>query len=238
MKSISNILLVEDDEIDRMAIERSLKSLPDISIHQSSSYKDAIEILSKESIDLIITDYFLGDGEGMELIKNYAVPAIFITGLDNVETAVEAMKYGAKEYLVKDIQGNYLSTLPMALYRLEREINNIKELEFFKDRFRDLIENTSDAVMMIDAQGNFTYANPKWEELTGYTNEELYEGEVNFYDMLTSNGIKDQLTMGTSKPLDISLELTTKTGNHIVLSGNLIVTRIDGEIKSVRGILR
>nr|MBL0699420.1 response regulator [Desulfobacterales bacterium] len=104
------LLLVEDDKVDQMAFKRFAKSrkLPyDYTI--VGSLAETKKILKSVSFDLIIADYMLGDGTSFELFDLFNdLPIIVMTGTGTEEVAVEAMKSGACDYLIKDPEGNYL----------------------------------------------------------------------------------------------------------------------------------
>jgi len=107
------LLLIEDDKVDQMAFERYVKNkeLPyDYTI--AGSVAEADKIIKSIRFDVIISDYSLGDGTSFELFDQFNdLPVIVTTGVGNEEVAVEAMKLGACDYLIKDSEGNYLKTL-------------------------------------------------------------------------------------------------------------------------------
>ncbi|MBW2589585.1 MAG: response regulator, partial [Deltaproteobacteria bacterium] len=129
------LLLVEDDKVDQMAFERHVKNkeLPyDYTI--AGSVAEAREILKSTSFDVIISDYRLGDGTSFELFDLFKdLPVIVTTGTGTEDIAVEAMKLGAYDYLIKDPEGNYLKTLPLtvelALKRKQTEKELLKHQE-------------------------------------------------------------------------------------------------------------
>lgn len=101
-------LLIVDDEFHSRRIIR--KFIEDgfnefVSISEASSFNEAIDILSKESFDLLILDIFLDVETGFEILKKNDIKKseiIFITGHDNY--ALEAYKVGAINYLLKPIE--------------------------------------------------------------------------------------------------------------------------------------
>jgi DNA-binding NtrC family response regulator len=88
------ILFIEDDKVDQMAFERYVKKtdLPyDYTI--AGSVAEAKNILKSNQFDLIIADYWLGDGVSFELFDYFRdQPVIITTGIGNEKIAVEAMK--------------------------------------------------------------------------------------------------------------------------------------------------
>lgn len=100
-----NILIVDDSLEMLEVLRRQLKSL-NFYVFQASNVNDAIEILKATSIDLLITDLQMPGIDGMQLVK-YAsehfpnIPTLVITGFPSVSGAIEAVKSGVFEYLVK-----------------------------------------------------------------------------------------------------------------------------------------
>src|SRR5262245_56867566 len=112
-----HMLLVEDNEIDQMAFSRLVKDeqLPyDYVI--ATSIDEAKTLLRDQHFDVVLVDFFLGDGTALELIESVSNrPLIFITGSGDIDTAVRAMKAGAYDYLTKDNQGDYLKILGLTV---------------------------------------------------------------------------------------------------------------------------
>lgn len=101
------ILLVDDDEVDRIAVKRALKKTPlKIELTEADASKSAIANLVEQSFEIILLDYRLPDCTGLELISQIKqlkidTPFIVLTGQGDEEIAVEIMKAGASDYLAK-----------------------------------------------------------------------------------------------------------------------------------------
>jgi signal transduction histidine kinase len=101
------ILLVDDDEVDRIAVRRALKKTPlKIELTEADASKSAIANLVEQSFEIILLDYRLPDCTGLELISQIKqlkidTPFIVLTGQGDEEIAVEIMKAGASDYLAK-----------------------------------------------------------------------------------------------------------------------------------------
>ncbi len=137
-----HLLLIEDDKVDRMAFERYVRSEKlNYDYRIARSVAEGREILQIARFDVIIADYMLGDGVSFELFELFrAAPVIVTTGTGNEEVAVEAMKLGASDYLIKDPEGNYLKTLPTTvLLALERKKNE-KELQKYHDHLESMVK--------------------------------------------------------------------------------------------------
>ncbi len=123
------ILNVEDSELDRMALERTVrdKGLP-YDVDHASTLARARELLAKQRYDAVLIDYRMPDGTGLELLKEINnIPSIFVTGSGDEIVAVKAMKGGAYDYIIKDPAAVYLEFLPttiekvLGVYNLEQE---------------------------------------------------------------------------------------------------------------------
>ncbi len=105
---------IEDNPVDQHAFIREVekKSLPYL-IDFSSSLSDAQK---KDTVyDLILCDYFLPDGTILDIISDLIkdeTPVIVVTGQADITNAISALKLGAKDYLIKDLDRQYLSILP------------------------------------------------------------------------------------------------------------------------------
>ncbi len=187
------VLVVEDDEVDRMAFCRMVKG-------QSLSYKyklagsvaEAGRLLDQDNFDAAVVDYLLGDGTAFDILgymKN--TPAIFITGAGNEELAVKAMKAGAYDYLIKDATRSYLKILPQVItktvkhrrteLKLKRHYDNLEQL--VKERTEQLasekelmsatLAGMSDAVIVVDEKERILLLNKVAETLTGWKLDEI-----------------------------------------------------------------
>ena len=118
-------MVVEDDPIVRRALVISLQRM-EIPVLAVSSCFQANEEQAKEPADLVISDLQLPDGNGMELLRQFKkaspnVEVIIITGFGTIESAVEAMKMGASNYLLKPFTTSQLE-LAIAQIAQQREL--------------------------------------------------------------------------------------------------------------------
>ena len=135
----TRVLLIEDDLVDQMAFKRVIKerSLP-FDYQIAASLDEARRLIDTEQFDIILCDYLLGDGIGTEMLGwQLDAPVILLTGSGSEEIAVEALKMGAYDYLVKDVQGRYLKTLSV---RIENTVIRRKTEEALKQAGQELKE--------------------------------------------------------------------------------------------------
>lgn len=101
------ILIVDDDEVDRMAVRRALRTIEmDVDTVEAPDLATAREYLDNELFDCVVSDFNLPDGEGRDLLEytrdhGEPVPMIMLTGVGDEGLAVELMKLGARDYIPK-----------------------------------------------------------------------------------------------------------------------------------------
>jgi DNA-binding NtrC family response regulator len=113
----TRILLIEDDPVDRMAFERlaGTEAFP-YEYATARSIAEARGLLKSEGFNCVIADYQLGDGSAFDILElNLEIPVIITTGAGNEQIAVQAMKAGAYDYLIKDHERNYLKVLQVTV---------------------------------------------------------------------------------------------------------------------------
>lgn len=132
MQEKLKILIVDDDEVDRMAVRRALKTAGvKMEISEAENYREAIDLLLQKDFDCAFIDYRLPDKDGLALVQEIRehgvkIPLIVLTGQGDEQIAVELMKAGASDYLSK----SHVDPLRLAkalqnalrVYQAEREV--------------------------------------------------------------------------------------------------------------------
>jgi len=121
------VLLVEDDRVDQIAFQRAVsdQGLP-YQYMIAGSIGQAREILANEELDVVISDFSLGDGNLFDILGTIVdrnIPLIVTTGTGNEGTAVKAIKSGANDYIIKDTERNYLKIMATTI---EKALENKK----------------------------------------------------------------------------------------------------------------
>ena len=140
MKEPLHLLVVDDDPVDLMALEKKLARYPLLSVvHRAHSLEEARKALGERRFDCVLLDLHLRREEGLALLPTLGrVPAIVLTGLDDEASAQRALKLGAQDYVLKD--GGSADEIMRAIqYGIERkraelmatelqEVNHLSEL--------------------------------------------------------------------------------------------------------------
>jgi PAS domain S-box-containing protein len=138
---MKHLLVIEDDHVDQMAFKRFVKNeeFP-YSYTLVSSVKEAKDALKKEKFDAIVSDYFLTDGTTFEILElKKELPFIIVTGTGSEEIAVRAIKEGAFDYLIKDVEGYYLKMLPITIENALRRYDSEKQIKEYHNNLEELI---------------------------------------------------------------------------------------------------
>ena len=116
------ILYVEDNEHDVLALRRSFKKAGwSFQLNVSDRAESALAILENSlDYDILLVDQGLPGMKGLELCRivverEYDLPMVILTGEGSESFAVEALKTGADDYMVKDAQFGYLELLPLVI---------------------------------------------------------------------------------------------------------------------------
>ena len=181
-RSTIDVLLVEDEEAHAELIRRSFEPRAGrMSLTVVTNLREARDHLAKSTPDLALIDLVLPDGKGIELLPKDEpegtgpkYPIVIMTSHGDEEVAVEAMKAGALNYIVKS--GETLASMPQIVEGAMREWGHVTErrraeeaLQSSEEHFRSLIENALDIITVVDAQGTIHYASPSIERTLGYS---------------------------------------------------------------------
>lgn len=190
MKELLRILHLEDDPVDAELVQATLKGEGlDAEIRVVDGREDFVAALKTGRYSLILADYALPGFDGMSALKicrrrNPEIPFIFVSGRLGEEAAIESLKNGATDYVLK----NRLSRLAPAVRRAleearehaelrgaEREIEKARaEIRERAESYHNLFNSIRDLILVTDDERRVLQANrPALRELFGYELEEL-----------------------------------------------------------------
>jgi PAS domain S-box-containing protein len=173
------ILLIEDDRLDQLAFKGLVDQIGEPYDYKiASSVAQAQEMIDPENFDIIIADYDLGDGtifDVIDFINN--IPIIITTGGGGEAIAAKAMGKGAFDYLIKDIDRNYLKVLPVII---ENAIKNKKADDQIK-MLSHAMMNISDSVFITDIKNEIIFVNKSFCETYGYSEKEILNRSPEFF---------------------------------------------------------
>jgi sigma-B regulation protein RsbU (phosphoserine phosphatase) len=172
-----NILLVEDNAVDALFIERLLNGsrLASFTVTRTESLAKAIAHIENDPPQLILLDLQLVDEQGLSTLERIRkvtddIPVIVTSGNDDEATAVQAVKTGAQDYLVK---GRLESGLLVraVLHAAERAEARAKLLRA-EETYRGIYENAVVGIFQTTSDGHYLSANPALARIYGYESPE------------------------------------------------------------------
>ena len=151
------LVIIEDEEAHFQLMKQAVDNeFPGTSVHHFGGADPCLESLDEISPDIIITDYLMPGMNGIEFLealdqRQEGTPVIMITGQGDEGIAVQAMKLGAADYLVKS--ANFFTLLPRVIEKVVRE-QKLKELfEQSKKRFEQIFTESSIGIELYDSDG-------------------------------------------------------------------------------------
>lgn len=247
------ILLVEDELSHAELIQRAFENRgAHIRLHHAQTLSDARSFLTSSQPDLIIADWRLPDGDSMELLPSVAdsknIPVIFMTSYGNERLAVEALKQGALDYVVKSSES--MMDMPHIAERAieqgmarSEQIRMQKALSESEAQFRLLAENSSDMISRNDTQGRFFYISPAVQTILGYSQKEMADQRAfNFVHPEDLPKIKAMLTVKprNNSVYTISYRARRKDGSYVWLetSARAILDEKTGDVTEIQAASR
>jgi diguanylate cyclase (GGDEF)-like protein len=187
--SLLRVLLVDHDEHDRVAFRHAFNNSDEVSceIIECRTSSEALELIHVNSsgFDLAVIEHFLPDMTGMELCRNLLdsgtpFPLVMLTGGGSEQLAVEAIKAGVSDYIIKDTAKGYLNFLPLLTLEVVREHRNrlkreVVEAAARENNFRlsQILHRIPVPTFVIDKDHLITHWNKALENLTGLSAAEM-----------------------------------------------------------------
>jgi PAS domain S-box-containing protein len=171
------VLLIEDNEDDACLIGETLTepTVQDIELEWVDRLESGLTRLTEDKIDVVLLDLSLPDSQGLETLDKVQeqtsdVPIIVLAHLDDEAMAVQAMRKGAQDYLVKGRSNDRL-LIRAIRHAIERKQSE-QTLRDSETRLRAIINTALDALIGINAKGMITEWNPRAEVIFGWSRGE------------------------------------------------------------------
>lgn len=254
MDIIDNVInvVIASDQATSQRINNTLSedSSRFISYHVDS--RDRLtHVLDKQDKHLLICDLEMEDFTALDLPQILAqtdtdIPLILIDGTGSEKTTIECLESGKFIFIQDDKQ--HLSRLPVllhGLFRLDQEKHSNQliqqELQESRDRYFNILENTSDLIQCLAPDGSFIHTNNAWKQAMGYTDDELKS--LTLFDVLHPESKVccsdrfERLLKGESLSC-IQFIFTSKSGETVHLEGDCGTVIKNGETIYARGIFK
>ncbi len=233
--SVVRVLLVDDNPDDRTLVARELtKAFPGLEVQQAWDQASLERMLDRDPFDLVITDYQLHWSDGLAVLRIIKslwpdCPVIMFTGTGTEEVAVEAMKAGLDDYVVKSVR--HFGRLPGSVRLAVARAHERRQAREAESRYRALVASVPVGLYRTTPSGRILDANPAMVEMLGFPDRQsmlnvdvrdLYaepEVRVNWMNALDHAGVER----------DMELSLRRRDGQIIfVLDSARLVRSRDG----------
>ncbi|MGB6064685.1 MAG: sigma 54-interacting transcriptional regulator [Desulfomonilaceae bacterium] len=172
------VLLIEDNPGDVRLIKEMLVEAgkTDIKIESADTLSAGLDLLTSGDFNAVLLDLGLPDSQGLATlgrlnVKAHDIPIVVLTGQEDEAVALEAVKQGAQDYLVKGEVDEKL--LIRSLHYAVKRRRLLAELEISRASFSSIVEKSADGIFVLGNDGSVLYANPAATELMGKSGEEL-----------------------------------------------------------------
>jgi two-component system phosphate regulon sensor histidine kinase PhoR len=213
-----HILIVDDEQDIRDGSERILTRMK-FNVSTAASGQEALEVFQEITPDIVLLDLKMPGMDGMEVLErirkiNDNTIVIVITGYATVETAIQAMKHGAYDFIPKPFEPDQLRLivsrasekirLKMAAEELARERQRtLLDLGTEKSRIRTIIESLPNGVLVTNTLGRVVLVNPAFKQIMGVELDHPLEDNLDRY--LSDDGLC-KLVMEISQGRHIDFE--------------------------------
>ncbi len=212
-----NAILIVDDEISlRNTFRIFLQRAGYTTVIAVGTFAEAVNAVSCRMFDLIICDIVLESQSGIDLLRRFRLlgvncPVVIITGYPHVETASEAVRLGAFDYLSKPVEKEALlkiARLAIQQYHLEQ---GKRAAELAREQYRHFLEtifkSVADGIISVDPNFNIMKVNHAASHLFQQMHIEMVEN-VNFADLLKNSKGLSQLADDVARVMRTGSELT------------------------------
>ncbi len=252
LPSTSDILVVEDDAGQARLVARALGRAGLHATHVADA-ASCLEQVRRRPPNFLLLDRGLPDGDGLEVLRTVRaefpqVCVIMLTGADDTAVAVDAMRIGAWDYVVKRPDLSHLNDLPLVLARNFERLQLLQQHETLnhavrasEERYRGLFDNASDIIFVCDNDGILQQVNQAFVETTGRAREDAEGRHLNAFLAPASPQHAEDLRDCSARPerhATIELHLTSSRDRVTIVEVSARALREHGEVVGFQGIGR
>jgi diguanylate cyclase (GGDEF)-like protein/PAS domain S-box-containing protein len=230
------VLLVEDrvEDAEMLLREMLLRGL-DVVSHRVDTSADYEEALATFAPDLILSDYTLPGFDGMDALhiaqsRRPDTPFIFVSGTIGEERAIQALKQGAVDYVLKESRARLVPAIERALREVEeREARRWaqRELEESEERFRFAMHFSSVGMALVAPEGRWLATNPALCDIVGYSEKELLATDVH---SVTHSDDRDTDCVQVRQMLDKAIKTYQSNKRYVRKDGRVVWTQLSGSL--------
>ena len=217
------LLLIEDNPDDVRLFQEFLKDAgaQHITIKLAGSIHEARDKMTQDSFDLVLADLSLPDGQGLDCFRqihatNKSLPIVVLTGLDDKELAMQAVREGAQDYLIKgEVDENLL--LRAATYAIERQRTQTELEQLFdqvkksRDDLLSILNELHIGTILLRQDGEISFVSVMAEHLLSKPAQQLIDqpwDKACGFDISDIHAIQKQFNQSPTERTKITLSMT------------------------------
>ena len=227
------VLVVEDNPGDARLVELFLleETADPFRVLKAIRLSDALDQLVSEHVDVVLLDLSLPDSCGLDTLARVKavrplVPVVVLTGTKDEVLALDALRQGAQDYLVKGAGDGDLLRRAIR-YAIERSRVEVA-LRLSEDRFRAVFQNAGVGVVLSEPDGRFVQANPAFCSMVGYDEAELvgrrFQDISHPEDLARNEMLRGEMRAGGRDSYNLTKRYIAKDGR--LVWGRLTVTAV------------
>ena len=175
------ILIVEDEEILRFTF-KSFLDREGYEVRTAASYTDAVEMMAEFPPDLIVADIILGKHTGIDVLREVKklglrTPVVMIPGKPSVETASQAVRLGAYDYLSKLVEKKDLLKITQQALKykaiLDEKDRDEAEKEKYRMNLKTIFESVQEGLITVDGQMRVMKVNTAFKNIFGFLGQDV-----------------------------------------------------------------
>jgi PAS domain S-box-containing protein/diguanylate cyclase (GGDEF)-like protein len=220
------LIVVEDDNTDAVLINQHLtRAGLKCVVHRVETESEFVEALERVKPDVILSDYTMPKFDGtraldIAIVRAPQTPFVFVSGTIGEQRAIDALKHGATDYILK----SNLSRLAPAVQRALREVSLQSAQRQSERQLRDTVETSQDWIWELDASGKFQFSSPAVTRMLGYRAEDLIGQDFRSYLTDVEREQSDALlpAQGQSQLTGVAASWRTADGSVRWLERNVV----------------
>lgn len=229
--------LVVDDEVSMLTLLRACLQREGFFVDCVSNVNEAVQLMQSKAYDLILVDVLLGDENGVELLRkirkhDQRAQVVLITGNPDVESAAEALRLGACDYLVKPFPTVQVISVARKAVNTKRLLEENRRKQANQDA---IFQSVMDGIILVDRAGCLLQANEAALSFCGYLPEHM-NMPIQFIERNCSMKCRDSIlnVLNDGMPRRLRrLACDNGSGNRLVISMN--VSPVLGSQNNIEG---
>lgn len=225
--SIKSILIVEDNFLNRRLLKKVLLE-NGYHVFEAKNAKEALEVLKKELVTIIILDINLGEDEqdgislGQEIKDEFSIPFLYLTAYENPEIIAKAVTTSPYSYLTKPFKNSdMIASIEIAI-RQSSSISKRKPFIYIKDGEYN-VELAIDKINYIESEGNY---------LLFYTDDKVYKTRCTIKKIMEE--LSSKIFIQTHRAYIVNKNKIAKFSNKSLIIGDNTIPISENYLESVR----